>query len=248
MLGFAAMMKGESKRAAAAMQTMLASIPAEWLAVKENAAMADGYLAAPLEVMMRFGRWDEILKQPEFPEQFPIARTLRCHIRAVAFAAKGNSHAARAEQARFRERAKQTPAEATFGNNKASLLFEVADKMLEGEILAAEGKLDEAIVSLREAVKVEDTLRYCEPPDWIVPVRHALGAFLLTAGRLDEAEAVYRADLKQWPDNGWSLHGLADCLKRQGRTGEAASVRKAFEQAWKGADVEIPASCLCAKP
>ena len=145
MLAFAAMMQGESKRALDAVRTMLAGVPKEWVAVKENAAIADGFLAAPLEVMKRFGRWDDILKEPEPPELFPIARACGTTPAAWRSRRRATSKEAREEQEAFREAAKRTPKEAMFGNNMAADLFAVAEPMLEGEILAAEGKLAEAI-------------------------------------------------------------------------------------------------------
>jgi len=117
--------------------------------------------------------------------------------------------------------------------------------MLEGEILVREGKMEAGIKALRAAVAKEDSLRYSEPPDWVVPVRHALGAFLLKNGQATEAEAVYREDLRRWPDNGWSLFGLAASLEAQGKNAEAAALRAKFADVWKHADVEIPSSCLC---
>lgn len=86
-----------------------------------------------------------------------------------------------------------------------------------------------------------------EPPDWVVPVRHALGAYLVRDGRYAEAEAVYREDLRRWPDNGWSLHGLATCLDAQGKKSEAGEFRTRFDEVWKRADVEITSSCFCRK-
>jgi len=246
MLAFAAMMQGESKRALDAVRTMLAGIPKEWLADKKTAAIADGFLAAPLEVLMRFGKWDEIVKEPAPPDGFPIARTLWHHARGVAYAGKKQTHEARLEQEAFKTAAKHAPKEATFGTNLASDLFAVADPMLEGEILAAEGKLKEAIQSLTAAVAKEDTLRYDEPPDWMIPVRHALGAFLLKDGRAAEAEQVYREDLKKWPNNGWSLHGLSASLLAQGKNDEADRVRRQWQKVWTNADVSILASCFCA--
>ena len=247
MLAFAAMMQGESKRALTAVRDMLADVPKDWVAMPENAAIADGYVAAPLEVMKRFGQWDEILKEPEPPEIFPIARAMRHHIRGIAYAAKGETAKAREEQKAFREAAKKPAKDATFGNNKATDLFAVGDDMLEGEILVREGKMEEGIKALRAAVAKEDKLRYSEPPDWVVPVRHALGAFLLKDGQAAEAEAVYREDLRRWPDNGWSLFGLAASLETQGKKAEAAAVRARFDEIWKHADVKIPSSCFCQK-
>lgn len=246
MLGFAAMQLGQSKKALGAMREMLAGVPKEWVAVPENAAIADGFLAAPLEVMVRFGMWDEVLKEPEPPETFPIARGLRHHARGVALAAQGKPKEARAELEAFRAVAKATPKEAVFGNNSAADLFAVADPMLEGEILAAEGKTAEGIKRLAAAVAKEDQLKYMEPPDWIVPVRHALGAFLLKDGQAAEAEKVYRADLKKWPNNGWGLYGLARSLEAQGKNVEAEKVKAEWKKVWKDADVKITSSCLCA--
>jgi tetratricopeptide (TPR) repeat protein len=245
MLAFAAMMQGESKRALSAVRDMLADVPKDWVALPENAAIADGFVAAPLEVMKRFGQWDEILKEPEPPEIFPIARAMRHHIRAIAYAAKGETAKARDEHKAFREAATKPAKDATFGNNKAADLFAVGDDMLEGEILVREGKMEAGIKALRAAVAKEDKLRYSEPPDWVVPVRHALGAFLLKNGQASEAEAVYREDLRRWPDNGWSLFGLAASLETQGKKAEAAALRAKFDEVWKHADVEIPSSCLC---
>ncbi len=245
MLGFAAMQRGQSKVALAAMREMLAGVPKEWVAVKENAAIADGFLAAPLEVMIRFGKWDDILKEPEFPAVFPIATGLRHHARGVAYAAKGQPKEAREELAKLREVAKNTPKEAVFGNNTAADLFAVADPMLEGEILAAEGKMADALKQLAAAVAKEDQLKYMEPPDWIVPVRHALGAFLLKDGQAVEAEKVYRADLTKWPNNGWALYGLAASLDAQGKAADAEKVRAEWKKAWATADITIGSSCLC---
>lgn len=247
MLAFAAMMQGESKRALAVVRAMLADVPKDWVALPQNAAIADGFVTAPMEVMKRFGQWDEILKEPEAPEIFPIARAMRHHIRAIAYAAKGETDKAREEQKAFREATTKPAKEATFGNNKATDLFAVADDMLEGEILVREGKMAEGIKSLRSAVAKEDKLRYSEPPDWVVPVRHALGAFLLKDGQATEAEAVYREDLRRWPDNGWSLFGLAASLETQGKKDEAAAVRAKFDEIWKHADASIPSSCYCQK-
>jgi tetratricopeptide (TPR) repeat protein len=246
MLAFAAMMQGQSAKALAAVQAMTAGVPPQWVTEPKNAAIVDGYVAAPLEVMKRFGRWDDLLAEPEPPEIFPIARAMRHELRGVAYAAKGQIAEAREEQKQFREAMKKVPDEARFGNNTAADLFAVATDVLEGEILAREGKLDEAVAALRSAAAKETQLRYSEPPDWVVPVKHALGAWLLKAGKAAEAEAVYRTDLAQWPDNGWSLFGLAASLEAQGKSAEAAAARQAFDAAWKRADVTPPASCFCA--
>jgi tetratricopeptide (TPR) repeat protein len=245
MLTFAACMQGQSKLSLDTIRDMFTDVPKDWVAVKENAAIADGFVAMPLEVMKRFGKWDDILKEPEPPAIFPIARAMRLQMRGIAFAAKGNVKEARASQEAFREAIKKVPEGAQVGNNSAASLFAIANDMLEGEILLREKKTKDAIAVLREAVKKEDALRYSEPPDWFVPTRHTLGAVLLHDGQAAQAEKVYREDLRQWTGNGWSLHGLDACLRAQGKKVEAAKVLERFTEVWKHADVKIPSSCYC---
>jgi tetratricopeptide (TPR) repeat protein len=117
--------------------------------------------------------------------------------------------------------------------------------MVEGEILLREGKTEDGLSKLREAVKLEDALKYDEPPGWMIPARHSLGAFLLKAGKPAEAEQVYRDDLKKLPDNGWSLYGLAQSLRALGKPEEAATFDAKFEKVWAKADTKIKSSCLC---
>ena len=245
MLTFAAMMQGESGLALKTIRGMIAAVPKEWLAVKENAAIVDGFAAMPLEVLKRFGRWEEILKEPEPPELFPIARALRHYNHGIALAAKGEIKMAHAAQTTFRAAVAKIPAEARFGNNKAADLLAVADQVLEGEILFREGDAKGASAALEKAVAREDQLRYSEPPDWFVPARHSLGAILLRNQQAGAAEKVYREDLRRWPDNGWSLHGLARTLDVLGKKAEAASVSERFKEVWKRADVKIESSCFC---
>ena len=117
--------------------------------------------------------------------------------------------------------------------------------MLEGEIAFHEGKIEESVSTLRQGIEIEDTLLYMEPPEWIQSIRHTLGAVLVHEKRFAEAEAVYRQDLKNWPENAWALLGLAKSLGGQGKTAEADQARRRFEKAWARADMEITSSCLC---
>ncbi|RUL81434.1 hypothetical protein [Tautonia sociabilis] len=243
MLAYAAMMRGRSAPAIAAIDEMMGLIPVEW--AKQHAAIADGYLAMPLEVRMRFGLWDEILAAPEPDPAFPLARALRRYARAVSFAAQGRVDEAKAEQARFREARSLVSDDATFGNNQASDLLNVAEHLMTGEILYREGREEDAFAELREAVRLQDLLRYSEPPDWIQPVRHALAAALIQSGRLAEAEQVCRDDLEQLPENGWALFGLMQSLELQGKDEEAARVRARWESIWEDADVVLSSCCFC---
>jgi tetratricopeptide (TPR) repeat protein len=124
-------------------------------------------------------------------------------------------------------------------------VLQLAEHFLAGEIALGRGDIDEAVAELRQAVALEDKLLYMEPPEWMQPVRHALGAVLLSASRYDEAEAVYREDLAKWPENGWSLYGLSRCLRARGANDEAQSVEARFRKSWARADVPIASSCLC---
>lgn len=243
MLAYGAIMRGQSKLAINSINNMVKGMPPEW--VRENAAVADGFRAMPLEVLVRFGKWDEVLAAPEPPEFLPIARALRHCSRGIAFAAKGDVAKAKTEQGAFLIAKFKVPADARFGNNAAADLLAVAEHLLAGEIRAREGQLDIGMVELREAVRREDALHYDEPPDWIHPVRHALGATLLAAGRPAEAEQVYRQDLAKLPNNGWSLYGLARSLEQQGKRAESAKFDTQFKELWREADIKITSSCYC---
>jgi tetratricopeptide (TPR) repeat protein len=139
----------------------------------------------------------------------------------------------------------KVPEEAVFSNNKGHDLLDVAQHLLAGEIHYREGKVEQAVAALKEAIRREDQLRYAEPPDWLRPVRHTLGAVLLTEGRAADAEKVYREDLKRYPHNGWSLYGLSRSLELGGKKTEAAKALAEFNQTWADADFELTSSCLC---
>jgi tetratricopeptide (TPR) repeat protein len=201
----------------------------------------------PLEVMVRFGMWDEILAEPNnYPEYMPGTRAFHHAARAIAYAAKGNTENARKEQTVFLEKSKLVPKEEVLSNNTQEALLALAARMVEGEILVRENKLDAGITELREAIKLEDALNYDEPPGWLIPIRHSLGATLMQNGRYAEAEQVYREDLARLPENGWSLYGLASSLKAQEKNAsEAAATKEKFGKLWAKADTKITSSCLC---
>ena len=242
LLAYAAMMQGQSKQAMEAIREMFAGIPEEFS--KQNAPMMDPFVALPFELQMRFGQWDALLAEPKPRGCFPITTAMWHFARGVALAAKVNPDQAKAEQSAFLAAVNAVPKEAVSGKNAAHDVLGVAEKMLAGEILYREGKSEEAFEALREAVRREDKLHYIEPPDWILPVRHALGAALMDAGRYAEAEAIYQEDLARHPENGWSLYGLARSLRTQGKP-EAAAAAARFEKAWQHADVKLSSSCFC---
>ena len=245
MLAYAAMMTGQRALALKHIREMVEQLPADFL--KENALQAEGFVAMPLEVMVRFGMWDEILAEPDnYADYMTSTRAFHHAARAIAYAAKGEPENARKEQASFLEKAKLVSKDAVFGNNTAEDLLALAARMTEGEILIRENKLDRGIAELREAIKLEDALKYDEPPGWLIPIRHSLGATLMQNGRSAEAEQVYRADLKKLPGNGWSLYGLAESLRAQKKDPEEAKATQAkFKKMWAKADTKITSSCFC---
>ncbi|HTL68432.1 MAG TPA: hypothetical protein VL200_12275 [Lacunisphaera sp.] len=241
MLAYAAMMTGQRKLALEHIGAMVAELPEE--ALKDFGLEA--FAAMPYEVMTRFGQWDEILAAPDHPDWMPFTRTMRHAARAIALAAKGDPKAARAEQALFKAEAERVPADEIAGNNTSRQVLTVITPMVESEILYREGKVDAGVATLRAAVQAEDALRYDEPPGWLLPVRHSLGAVLMQERRYAEAEQVYRDDLARLPNNGWSLFGLAEALRYQRKHAEAEPIERQFKAVWAKSEVELHSSCLC---
>jgi len=243
MLAFAAMMSGQRELAVRVTDELIEEMPEQWTI--DWAPIADGYMVMPLEVRMRFGMWDQVLAAPEFPARFPFARAMRHYARGVAYAAKGDTKAARAEHAAFVTASAEVPSDGTFGNNSMRALVLVAEDLLVGEILYREGREDAAFDALRAAIVHEDALNYDEPPSWIQPVRHALGTLLLKSRRPKQAETVFREDLARLPNNGWGLYGLARSLEIQGRWTEAARVRARLSEVLARSDVDLETPCYC---
>jgi len=245
MLAFASMMEGRSEAALAAARDVVNGVPADYL--EEQSALMDPYMGAAFDVLKRFGRWDEILDEPAPPGCLPITTAMWRFHRGLAYAAKDQTALAEQEQAAFREAVNDVPEDALMAINPAHKILDIADLMLEGEIALAREDYQASVGYLRKAVEVEEGLLYMEPPEWVQPVRHTLAAVLVEDGKYADAEQVYRADLKKWPNNGWSLYGLARCLEMQDKTTEARQVRQQFKQAWSRADTEIWTSCLCVR-
>ena len=243
MLAYAAMMTGQSELAVQHIRAMVEGIPLDF--VKEHAAIAESFVGLPYEVLIRFGRWEDILAAPDHPDFMPLTRAMRFAARGIALAAKGDVAGAQLEQQAYLAAVPLVPAEQTAGPDTRHAILPVVTPMLAGEILFREGRRDEGLAELREAVKAEDALRYSEPPDWILPARHSLGAALMQERRFAEAEQVYRDDLVRLPENGWSLFGLVQSLHHQGKEEEAAAADARFQKIWSKADVQIKSSCLC---
>jgi tetratricopeptide (TPR) repeat protein len=242
-LSWASMMQGQSVVSIRAAREMIAGVPPDFL--QQSAFFADGYMTIAIEALMRFGKWDEILQEPVPPAFLPITTAHRFFARGVAYAAKGDVAHAKAEREQFHAALANVTADRIVGNNPAQQVMRIAANLLDGEIAYQEGHLNESIAALRAGVAVEDSLKYNESPDWLQPVRHTLGGALLEAGKIPEAEAVYRADLERWPENGWALFGLSQCLSLRKADAEAREVDARFAKTWAQADIKLEKTCLC---
>lgn len=242
-LAYSAMMEGRYETSLAAARRIEKQIPPEFL--KNYVTIADGFMPTALHVLIRFGKWNEILAEEEPDEWRLFSRAERHFARSLAYSALGKTAEAQAEIDALDAVAKQMSDEWKVGNNAAQDVIAVARTMAAGELTFRQGQTDKAFKLLREAVSLEESLSYDEPPGWMQPVRHALGALLLADERYAEAEKVYQADLVRHPNNAWSLLGLQQSLGLQGKTEAADALKEKVQQAWARADVKPVASCYC---
>lgn len=208
--------------------------------------VSEFYAPTPILVLMRFHRWDEILKTSPPDSKLAMANALWHFSRGTAAAAKGKIEMAEAERKALETRRGKTAADEEYGMyfNKARDFLDLAADILDARIAMARGGIDRAIQCWREAVQIEDGLNYGEPPEWFYPVRESLGAALLSAGKASEAKQVFRDDLQRNPRNPRSLFGLMHCLKTQQRDNDAAWVERQFKESWKSADTKLEISAL----
>jgi tetratricopeptide (TPR) repeat protein len=198
---------------------------------------------APIVALVRFGHWDEVLRQPAPPAEWIYTRGVWHYARGIAHSAKGQAAEARQELGELEKILQAAPAARTVAFFfRARNMLQLAANVLAGEIAAKAADMATAERLLRAAVAEQDTHWFTEPPPWYFPVRHALGAVLLQARRPADAEQVYREDLKRNPGNGWALFGLAQSLRAQGKTADAAATDASFRKAWAQADVTLTAS------
>jgi len=203
--------------------------------------VVEAFLATPYQVLLRFGRWDEILKLPAPDEKLAMTRIFWHFARGTALAATAKLDAAEAERRAITELAKKVPADAIYSmyGNKAHHFIDVMDVSMDARFAAARGDHAGAAERWRKVVSLADTLNYGEPPEWYYPVRESLGAALLRAGRAAEAERTFRECLVRTPRNPRALFGLWQSLLAQKKAAEAKLVRPQFEAAWKNADVKL---------
>jgi tetratricopeptide (TPR) repeat protein len=255
---YGAMFLGQYEPAIAAAEELIATVPEAALRI-ESPPMADfleAYLTMKQHVMVRFGKWQEIIDQdmPEDQELYCSNVAMLHYAKSVAHSALGHVAEAEAEKALFLAAKARMPDSRRVHNNSVVDLLGIAEEMLDGELEYRKGNFDTAFAHLRKSVELDDSLPYDEPWGWMQPTRHALGALLLEQGHVEEAEAVYRSDLGldgklsracQHPDNLWSLHGLHECLTRRGEAVESKLIGQRLELAAARAEFQIKASCFC---
>ena len=256
---YSCMFLGQFKPAMVAAEEMCATLSRDVLDVKDKPYLAmtmEGYYSMMMHVLIRFGKWQQIIDtpMPDDPRLYCVSTSMHHYAKGVAHAALGQSNEAEVQREMFQASLSRIPEGRKFFNNPALDVLGIADKMLDGELEYHKGNHDIAFGHLRESVLRDDNLAYSEPWAWMHPPRHALGALLLEQGHYEEAEGVYRNDLglkstlqrcAQHPDNVWSLHGLAECLRQRGADKELDVITPKLDAALALADTSITSSCCC---
>jgi len=201
--------------------------------------MLDAFMPTPTLMMVRFRRWDDILKSPAPDQKLTATTALWRFGRGMAYASTGKPESAEKELGMMVSVVKGFPADRPFGFNTARSVFSIAESLLNARIATAKSDKKAAIGFLKKAVEIEDSLNYDEPEDWYIPVRESLGGALMLNGDYAEAEKAFRAELEKHRRNGRALFGLTESLKAQGKKQPAAFVQREFESAWKNADTKL---------
>ncbi len=239
-LWFAATAEGRSKLAIEAARKAASQVNDETL---KAVPLLAGFRVVPYYALTRFGKWDEMLREPEPPATSAYLTGMWHYARGTAFLGKGQIDSADQEFAKLNEiMADKSLDQPLFSPNTGRQVLSIAREVLAGEITAAKKDYDRSVAHLERAVRLEDALVYTEPAEFHYPPRHALGAVLLEANRPAEAETVYWEDLKRNRENGWALFGLMQALKAQGKNEEASLVESRFKKAWARADITLTSS------
>ena len=251
---YGAMFLGQPTAALEAADELIDTLPSKTL--RPMADWFEGFIPMKQHVLIRFGRWQEILNQdlPAEEDLYCVTIAMMRYARTVAFANLHRIKDAEDERVKFSAAFERVPESRMLFNNTCRDILKVAEQMMQGELAYHKGEHEKAFDHLRKSVEIDDNLPYDEPWGWMQPTRHALGALLLEQGQMEEAEAVYRADLGldatlsracQHPGNVWSLHGLHECLSRRGESVEASHIKLQLDKAMARAEVPIKASCFC---
>ncbi len=201
------------------------------------------FRVTPLYALMRFGKWDQILQEPEPAESDTYINMFWHFTQGFAHAKKGNTKEAKKELS-FLKKFKDGKKIEKLGPERSPLrgMAIINHLMLQAELVGMEKDFAKKVELIREATNIQSGFRYMEPPYYYFQIRQALGAALIEAGKNQEAEKEYRQELDMFPDNGWSLFGLYQSLKAQGKNSEAQEIYQQYKEAWKNADVELTGS------
>ncbi|HET9846204.1 MAG TPA: tetratricopeptide repeat protein [Nitrospira sp.] len=239
-LAFAASMIGRSRQTMTAAEKMRAAAPPNLLG-EPSMTFLQHHDTRYLQMQVRFTQWQAILDASAPAEDLRHARAMWQYARGRALAARGSIKDSEEALRQVQKTAHSADvASRRLEFNTSGAILGIASEVLAGHIAEAKNDPTAAVAHLHEAARLEDALTYGEPPEWSVPVRQELGMMLLRLNRAAEAEQAFREDLKRFPDNGWSLHGLALALRHQERSEEADRVESRFKKMWASADVELP--------
>ncbi|SFS55015.1 hypothetical protein SAMN04487906_0809 [Zhouia amylolytica] len=198
----------------------------------------------PYYVAVKLGKWDDILAMELVTDTLKYPNAVQNYARGMAYLGKGNLDEAKKELAALKLKAQDESLEdmTIWGINSMSNIVQIAEKVLEAELLASEEKYDESIALLKEAVAIEDALNYQEPPDWFFSVRHHLGAVQIEAGAYEDAIATYEEDLKVLPRNGWAQQGMKLAYEKMNNKDKVSELEKLLADSWSTADITITTS------
>lgn len=243
-LWFAASMEGARDIALAAAEETHARTSDPDLMRAPGFESMQNFALTPLFAKVRFGLWDDIADDPKPADDLPYMQAIWHYAQGMSAVRSGRQDDALAHHQALVQASTDPEIEKLMMWQRYSLIrgVRVAERVLAAELAHASGDVETALAALEAARDIEDDLPYDEPPGWHAPVRHTLGAMLLEAGRAEEAEATYRTELRRNPENGWSLYGLSQALRAQGRNGESDRVLRRFETAWAQADVALESS------
>ena len=258
MMMYASMLAGQFEPAMQAAHALRNTLSSDLLSVERPhmAATLEGYHSTIMHVLVRFGRWQQIVETPlpDDPALYCVSTAMCHYARSVAHSALGQIEAAAQERDLFKTARDKVPESRFFFNNSATDILAIADAMMMGELEYRKNNYNAAFIHLETAVELNDNLYYTEPWAWMHPPRHALGALLLEQGHVKKAEQAYRVDLGidkilarplQHPNNVWSLHGYLECLQRTNQLGEAKKIKESLKHALALSGETITSSCYC---
>lgn len=241
-LWFAATMEGRSQVSLDAARKLVEKTPEKMFATIPS---IERYLTMPYFSLIRFGKWDEVLKEPKPKVDYLYATLMWHYAQGLAYAKKGDIKKAK-EHLEIVEKGCEHETIIDLDNDHYPVLSmsRMAALVLRAEVLGLDGRSASKVKQLEEAVAIQDALIYDEPPQFYYPIRQSLGVAHLENSDPKAAERAYREDLDKFPQNGWSLYGLYQALSAQNKVQEANEVKKQYEKAWSLADVELHSAVL----